>query len=58
MPEKIEMPTKEQLKKDYDKLGSITKVAYKHDVSITTISNWFRKLGLKTIDQELKVDSK
>lgn len=51
---KLPMPSKRQLKKDYDELRTLTAVAKKYEVSDTLIFYWFKKLGLKTIEQELK----
>ncbi len=50
----IKTPTKRQLIKDYKELGSLTRIARKYHVSITTVQNWFKKKGIKTEEQKLK----
>lgn len=51
MGKKKKMPTKKQLMKDYDKLRSQTAIAYKYDVSTTTVGNWFKRRGIRSIEQ-------
>ena len=48
------MVSREQLEKDYTELVSVSNIAKKYKVSIYTIKMWFKSLGLKTVEEELK----
>lgn len=50
----LPIPKKKELERDYERLGSQTKLAEKYKVSGTTIGNWFKKLGIKSFEQRCR----